>query len=147
MGKERVDLRLDEQSLAWLDKYAAERGTTRTALIETAISNLADDAERGVPEIRRRIKEQAANETADAEQGVGACPSRLPGLGHIWAGPKASGDQRNPCKFCGAPGRQKRDAAGKPMGEEGYFERATRERVELFSTLMQPKSVKAWGKG
>jgi hypothetical protein len=31
-------------------------------------------------------------------------------------------------------------------GPEGYYERATRERTELFSTLAQPKSVKAWGK-
>jgi predicted transcriptional regulator len=146
MATKGISVRLDDEVLAWLDRYAAERGTTRTALLETAIANFADDAERGVPELRRRLKEQAANDVADAEQGVGVCPKRLPGLGHVWSGVKASGDGTNPCLFCGAPGRQARDKEGRPVGPEGSFERATRERGEMFAMLAQPKSVKAWGK-
>lgn len=147
MANKVVSLRLSDQVLAWLDRYAEERGTTRQALLDTAIANFADDARRGVPELRRRLSEQAANDVADAEQGVGACPKRLPGLGHVWAGPKASGDERNPCVFgCGTFGRQARDKDGKPTGPEGYFERVTRERGEVFAGLAQPKSVKVWGK-
>jgi hypothetical protein len=37
--------------------------------------------------------------------GVGVCPGRAPGLGHVWAGAMASGDRSNPCRYCGTSGR------------------------------------------
>jgi hypothetical protein len=41
----------------------------------------------------------------DVRPGVGECPDRPEGLGHVWAGPKASKDESNPCVFCGTSGR------------------------------------------
>jgi hypothetical protein len=63
------------------------------------------------------------------------------GLGHVWAGVKASGDERNPCRFCGTPGRQARDAQGRPVGEPGFFERATQGRVDVLGDLRTPDSI------
>lgn len=60
------------------------------------------------------------------EAGVGQCPKRDEGLGHVWAGVAKSGDERNPCKFgCGTSGRE-------------YFKAATRARAALFSGLKAP---------
>jgi hypothetical protein len=63
--------------------------------------------------------------------GVGDCPKRPEGLGHVWAGAMATGDRENPCHYCGASGRD-------------YFAQATGERAKLFRHLTQPDSVKAW---
>lgn len=41
----------------------------------------------------------------ETERGVGQCPDRPEGLGHVWAGANASGDAQNPCRFCGTSGR------------------------------------------
>jgi hypothetical protein len=56
----------------------------------------------------------------EAERGVGDCPERPEGFGHVWAGVKASGDERNPCRFCGYPGR-----GSALKGEHGFFQEAT----------------------
>lgn len=79
-----------------------------------------------------------------AEIGVGQCPKRGEGLGHVWAGtnPANGGGPRNPCRFCGRPGRDNVFA-----GESGgFFAEATAARSELFSGLRSPASVKKWGK-
>jgi hypothetical protein len=52
----------------------------------------------------------------EVERGVGQCPDRPTGFGHIWAGVIASGDDRNPCRFCGYPGR-----GDVRKGESGFF--------------------------
>lgn len=61
----------------------------------------------------------------DREVGVGQCPERSQGLGHVWAGALASGDRNNPCRFCGFAGRQ-------------FFAEATAARAERFSRLKAP---------
>lgn len=78
------------------------------------------------------------------EVGVGDCPDRAEGLGHVWAGtdPAKGGDSRNSCRFCKRPGRDNFFE-----GETGgFFAEATAARAELFSRLGQPASVKVWGK-
>jgi predicted transcriptional regulator len=134
-----ISVRVPEPLLKWLDEYARERGTSRTALIETALAGFREDAERGVPELRRAAREQTyvRDKAAELEQGVGVCPKRAPGLGHVWAGVHASGDSRNPCRFCGTPGRQARDAQGRPVGEPGFFERATDGRSDVFKECVR----------
>lgn len=67
------------------------------------------------------------------EVGVGGCAERGEGLGHVWAGVAASGDARNPCGFCGLPGRG--DAS---KGEGGFFAEATAARADVFSGLRAP---------
>jgi hypothetical protein len=60
----------------------------------------------------------------EADRGVGVCPDRPEGFGHVWAGVKASGDGRNPCRFCGYPGR-----GSALKGESGFFQEATAART------------------
>jgi hypothetical protein len=69
----------------------------------------------------------------ETERGVGDCPKRPEGFGHIWAGVKASGDSRNPCRFCGYPGRG--DAR---KGEPGFFQEATAARHTMFAMVKAP---------
>lgn len=54
--------------------------------------------------------------------GVGVCPERASGLGHVWAGALASGDRSNPCRYCGTSGR-------------AFFAQATAERAASFQRL------------
>jgi Arc/MetJ-type ribon-helix-helix transcriptional regulator len=136
-----ISVRVPEPLLDWLDEYAKQRGASRTEVIETALVGFREDTERGVPELRRMAREQARNTGRVDDRGVGDCPKRAEGLGHVWAGVKASGDSRNPCRFCGTPGRQARDAQGRPVGEPGFFERATRERMEVLGGLRTPDSI------
>lgn len=65
--------------------------------------------------------------------GVGQCPERAEGLGHVWAGANASGDAANPCVFCKTSGRK-------------FFAEATKARAKLFAGIRAPASVKKWGK-
>lgn len=43
----------------------------------------------------------------ETEVGVGQCPDRPSGFGHVWAGTDAAkgGGESNPCRFCGTSGR------------------------------------------
>jgi hypothetical protein len=81
----------------------------------------------------------------EREVGVGQCPDRPQGLGHVWAGAVASGNARNPCRFCGYPGRG--DAR---KGEHGFFQEATSGRLARFAGLKAPmesgtgSAAKAW---
>jgi hypothetical protein len=126
MAKIPVALRLALEDLEWIDGYARQRGVSRQVWLESAVAGFRAACEAGVPEFVERARSQAANDIATARNvGVGACPKRLPGLGHIWAGVKASGDESNPCVFCGASGRE-------------FFARALDERSELFARLAAP---------
>lgn len=49
--KRVVSMRLGEEMAQWVDDYAALRGVTRQAILETAILNFHDECERGVPDI------------------------------------------------------------------------------------------------
>jgi hypothetical protein len=75
----------------------------------------------------------------EVERGVGQCPERPRGLGHVWAGALASGDRNNPCRFCGYAGRQ-------------FFAEATGARLAAFSAIKMPMqsgtgdASKAWPK-
>lgn len=80
----------------------------------------------------------------DLEVGVGDCPQRARGLGHVWTSWRV--DEQRPCRFCGTPGRATRDASGRQVGEDGHFEASTKKRAETFAQLTAPASVRAWGK-
>ncbi len=51
MAKQRADLRMDAELLAWSRGFAKVRGVTWTAVIEAAVRGLREDAEGGVPEV------------------------------------------------------------------------------------------------
>lgn len=76
----------------------------------------------------------------ETEVGVGQCPERPEGFGHVWAGALASGDESNPCRFCGTSGRAffKAWCAGRMAGFEGV-------RLPGQSGTGDPH--KAWPKG
>ena len=120
-------MRVDDELAAWADEYAASRGVSRTALLESAIVSFRGDCEAGVPELRARARAQS--QVREPEQGVGDCPRREGGLGHVWS---RSDLERRPCVFCGVPGR----------GPGGFLDRATADRAELFARLRAPQSVK-----
>jgi hypothetical protein len=61
----------------------------------------------------------------EQEVGVGQCPERPKGLGHVWAGANASGDASNPCRFCGTSGRE-------------FFQRACAARMNGFVGVVLP---------
>jgi hypothetical protein len=62
------------------------------------------------------------------EVGVGDCPKRADGLGHVWASWKV--DPRKSCVHCGRPGRD-----NLRNGESGgYFAAATAQRRELIGS-------------
>jgi hypothetical protein len=68
------------------------------------------------------------------DRGVGQCPERPEGFGHLWAGVLASGDARNPCRFCGRPGRD-----NVLEGESGgYFGEATAARSAMLVGVRLP---------
>lgn len=142
MGSKVLSLRVPDELAEWADSYAQSRGVTRQELLENAVRDFREDCESGVPELRARIRAVAdVARTRPADEGVGDCPKREGRLGHVWSSTKGDPlDPKNPplrpCKFCGTPGR----------GPGGFFEKATRDRAELFSRLVAPASVKAWGK-
>jgi predicted transcriptional regulator len=141
MDRKVVSVRVPEEVADWLDEYAKARGASRAEVIESALAGFKDDCERGVPELRKLAREQASYTGRVKDRGVGDCPERGVGLGHVWMGVKASGDSRNPCRFCGTPGRQDRDAQGRPVGEPGFFERAAQGRVDVLGDLRTPDSI------
>lgn len=53
MTTRRVELRMKADLADWADAYAAERGSSRTAVIEAALTSLREDAARGVPDLER----------------------------------------------------------------------------------------------
>jgi hypothetical protein len=65
----------------------------------------------------------------ESQRGVGQCPERPRGLGHVWAGTKAEngGDESNPCRFCRYSGRR-------------FFREATLDRYELHARLLHPSA-------
>lgn len=66
------------------------------------------------------------------EQGVGRCPKRAEGFGHVWVSWRV--DPRRSCEFCGAPGRDNRT-----LGETGgFFGRATMARYDMSGPLAAP---------
>jgi len=77
--------------------------------------------------------------------GVGKCPKRIEGLGHVWKSPHV--DSRRSCEFCGRPGRDGVNETG------GYFAKATMGRHDVFANLKAPMEsgshdpVKAHPKG
>jgi hypothetical protein len=48
MGTKMVSLRLDEELLEWATGFAAERGVSRTSVVELALRSLREDARGGV---------------------------------------------------------------------------------------------------
>lgn len=125
MARQVVSLRLDEELLGWATAYAAQRGVSRTELLETGLRSFRVDCDRGVPEFRERAARQAALAHSEPT-GVGQCPDRPEGLGHVW---KMGEDRVNRCSYCGHLGRE-------------FLERATKDRTELFSRLRTPDSAK-----
>jgi hypothetical protein len=66
--------------------------------------------------------------------GVGDCPKREDGLGHVWESWMV--DPRKSCVHCGRPGRD-----NEKLGESGgYFAEATLARTELFDRVASPLS-------
>lgn len=78
----------------------------------------------------------------ETEVGVGQCPDRPAGMGHVWAGtkPENGGDGTNPCVFCGTSGRV-------------FFKKWCRARAASFDGVRVPMEsgtgnpAKAWPKG
>jgi len=138
-----VSLRLPEELLEWADGYAELRGVSRTDLLVEGLRSFKEDCENGVPEIRRVARRQSSVRGSD---GVGVCPAREDGLGHVWASPRSDPDRA--CVFgCGVKGRAP-EVPGVPNG--GFLARAGAERAEFFSRLrvsMQSGTGKAPGKG
>lgn len=75
--------------------------------------------------------------------GIGSCPKRAEGLGHVWLSPYV--DEYRSCEFCGTHGREPAknfDLTGaKPNQGGGYFAQATMARVNFFDTLRPPASA------
>lgn len=126
MASKMTSLRVDEGLLEWATEYAAERGVSRSELLEGALANFREDCERGVPEIRRMAAEQASLSGRHDGAGVGDCPDRPGELGHLW---RVDAEKVNRCRFCGT------------LGQE-FLKVATRERAELFARLRTPASIK-----
>lgn len=53
MSTRRVELRMKVELADWVDAYAKERGSTKTAVIEAAIGSFREDAARAVPDLER----------------------------------------------------------------------------------------------
>jgi hypothetical protein len=52
VSRRLVQMRLPPELIAWTDAYAAERLSTRTAIVEAALHGFRYDAETGVPDLR-----------------------------------------------------------------------------------------------
>lgn len=131
--------RVPDELAEWADSYAAEHGLTRAAVLEAAMIALREDAAGGVPDVvakRARQKELIRKAIAlhgriEGAHGVGNCPERPGELGHIWDHRRENeGDvPYTVCAFCELRGKV-------------FFEQATAERTELFSSLRSPASVR-----
>jgi hypothetical protein len=64
--------------------------------------------------------------------GVGDCPQRPEGFGHIWKSWRV--DSRKSCEFCGRPGRDNSPLGG-PLDSGGFFAEATGSRSMLIGVL------------
>jgi hypothetical protein len=53
MAKVAVAVRLDPEVVEWADAYAKERGVSRQAVLEGAVLDFREDAQRGVPDLPR----------------------------------------------------------------------------------------------
>lgn len=148
MASKVLSLRVEEELAAWAEEYAEARGVSKQELLAGALRSFREDCERGVPEIRARIAEQSSVNTS-AEVGVGDCPERGEGLGHVWSSSRE--DSTRPCRFCGTLGRGRRNASGEIV-EPGYFDLATQARSDLYGELgraaaaRKAAAVKARGK-
>lgn len=109
-----VSVRLEDELVAWLDGYAEKRGVSRTELLGSAIESFRDDCERGVPDLRRAVRELRC----EPKPGECVCPVFDDGRRGF----------RQACPVHG--GRSRED-----------FARLTAERSELFSRLKPPASV------
>lgn len=126
MAKKVVSLRLDEGLLARADAEAGRQGVARTDLLESGLRAYLDDCEAGVYEVRERARRQVALEHAGPARGVGVCPSREGGLGHVWS--MDSKSLGKVCEFCGLAGRE-------------FLAAATADRAALFARLRAPLSA------
>lgn len=127
-----ISLRLPADLLEWSTEYAKTRGVSRTDLLIEGLRSFKEDCDSGVPEIRAARERQAYVQATT--QGVGVCPKRAPGLGHVWKSHRV--DPYRSCEFCGMHGREPATGMGKGGPEGGgYFAEATAERAEVFSRL------------
>ena len=139
-----LGLRVDEDLAEWAKSYAESRGVTTQALLEQAVRSFKEDCDSGVPEIRARARRQSG--VRPAEEGVGVCPKRADGLGHVWS-PVRTNPLR-PCVHCGLPGR-----GDDQKSEHGYIASAGSERAEMFQEMAIPmvsgsgNPEKAWPRG
>lgn len=62
--KERLNLRVDDELLAWARAYAVERKWTLTTVVETALVDLRGLAKAGVPDAPELGKASAPNPPA-----------------------------------------------------------------------------------
>lgn len=144
MAGKVVSLRLDDELLSWATGYAASRGVSRTALLEQGLRSFREDCESGVPEIKAAAARQAyARAKDEVQQGVGVCPDRAPGLGHVWKSPRV--DPFRSCVHCGLHGREPSlgtDPKANGVNEGGgYFATHGRERMTMFDGLKAPASA------
>jgi hypothetical protein len=129
MAKVAAPFKLEPDELEWVDRHARERGVTRQAVLEAAVSMYRGEAEAGWPELKAAVRQQVDAERAGnaSDQGVGVCSGRAPGLGHVWRSWKD--DPMRGCRFCDVKGRE-------------FFDEFTRARPELFARLRTPDSIK-----
>jgi hypothetical protein len=116
-----VSLRLPEELLDWATSYAETRGVARSDLLVEGLVSFREDCERGVPEIRQRVREVV--------EGVGSCPKHAGG--HVWSPPGE--DVRRRCVHCGEPGR-----GDDQKGESGHLAAAGAARAALFQAFKAP---------
>jgi hypothetical protein len=124
MAKVQAPLKLEPETLGWIDEYVKSRGVTRQVWLESAVSSYVEECLRGVPEFSAAVRRQLY--ARGEELGVGDCPRRGEGLGHVWRSPRE--DPVRPCRFCGLAGR----------GPGGHFEQVVAERSDVFSRLVVP---------
>lgn len=79
----------------------------------------------------------------ETERGVGQCPDRPIGFGHVWAGAHASGDASNPCRFCGTSGRvffqQATAAQADRVGQMNYRRELTPAQKQRAAEVVADK--------
>jgi hypothetical protein len=148
MAAKVVSLRLDEELLEWATDYARTRGVSRTDLLVEGLQSFREDCVAGVPEIRERARALSTVPTPPLD-GVGVCPAREDGLGHVWRSPRE--DVMRPCVFgCGVNGREP-EVQGRDS--QGHLAEAGASRAEAFGAMRVPmengtgKEEKAWPKG
>jgi hypothetical protein len=74
----------------------------------------------------------------NAEIGIGTCPERPEGFGHVWK--SWMEDSRKSCRFCGRPGRDNTPLGG-PHDTGGFFAEATMARREVVGGLVTPMTL------